>query len=131
MAENLPNEAAAVSPSAQSPPRELRRKRHRWISSLLAMILLGITILYWLRRPNPARSASPPVAISTTNVQKGEIPVSVAALGSVLPIYTAGISPRVDGQLIDVHYTEGQLVKINDLLATIDPGPYEAAEIQA
>ena len=41
------------------------------------------------------------------------------------------ISARVDGQLLSVNYTEGQLVTTNDLLAEIDPGPYQAMEIQA
>ena len=47
------------------------------------------------------------------------------------PIYTAMISPRVDGQIIRVNFTEGQMVTTNDLLAEIDPEPYGAMLTQA
>ena len=62
---------------------------------------------------------------------KGDIDVAVSALGSVQPVYTATMSPRVDGQVIAVNYMEGQMVASNDLLAVIDPGPYQAALTQA
>jgi multidrug efflux system membrane fusion protein len=64
-------------------------------------------------------------------VQEGDINVSVSSLGSVTPVYTATISPRVDGEVIAVNYTEGQMVESNDLLVVIDPKPFEAALTQA
>jgi multidrug efflux system membrane fusion protein len=86
---------------------------------------------FLLRGKKPKPPAPPPVSITVTNVQQGDINIAVSSLGSVQPVYTAAISPRVDGQVITVNYTEGQMVASNDLLAVIDPGPYQAALTQA
>jgi len=131
MAEVSPSEPRPVSPPTQPPQRERRRKSHGWLWAIILLIILVIILVAWLRRHKPKPAPPPPIAISTTNVQVGDIPVTVTALGSVLPVYTVGISPRVDGQLMQVSYTEGQLVKSNDLLALIDPHPFEALVIQA
>jgi membrane fusion protein, multidrug efflux system len=117
-----------------SPPpekREPRKKHHGWIWTLLVLVLVAVLLFLWLGRKKPKTTPPPPIAITTTNVRRGDIDVAVSALGSVLPVYTVGISPRVDGQLVKVSYTEGELVKSNDLLAVIDPEPYEALEMQA
>ncbi len=71
------------------------------------------------------------MAIATTTAEKGDIGVHVNALGLVTPEYTVNIRSRVDGQLVKVHYTEGQLVKKGELLAEIDDAPYRAALLQA
>ncbi len=55
----------------------------------------------------------------------------VNALGLVTPEYTVNVRSRVDGQLVKVHYTEGQLVKKGAALAEIDDAPYRAALLQA
>ena len=52
-------------------------------------------------------------------------------LGTVTPVYTVSITSRVAGQLMQVSYREGQIVHKGDLLAVIDPRPYEAALEQA
>jgi multidrug efflux system membrane fusion protein len=57
--------------------------------------------------------------------------VYISALGTVTPVYTATITSRVAGQLLEVHYREGQIVHRGDLLAVIDPRPYQAAYTQA
>jgi len=57
--------------------------------------------------------------------------VYISALGTVTPVYTATITSRVAGQLMEVHYREGQMVHKGDLLAVIDPRPYQAAYEQA
>jgi multidrug efflux system membrane fusion protein len=57
--------------------------------------------------------------------------VYISALGTVTPVYTATITSRVAGQLLEVHYREGQIVHKGDLLAVIDPRPYQAAYTQA
>lgn len=64
--------------------------------------------------------------VSITNATRGDIDVTVTALGSVTPVYTVSVSPRVDGQIMAVHYVEGQTVKTNELLVEIDPRPYQA-----
>ncbi len=100
-----------------------------WIIALV--IIAGLAALFFLM-PKKAPPRKPPlVSVSTTNEAKGNIDVTQWALGTVTPLYTAMVSPRVDGQLVRVAYTEGQLVTTNDLLAEIDPAPYKAMEEQA
>jgi len=57
--------------------------------------------------------------------------VYISALGTVTPVYTAAITSRVAGELVQIHYREGQMVHKGDLLAVIDPRPYQAAYEQA
>jgi len=71
------------------------------------------------------------VAIDTTKAQKGDINVYIRALGTVIPYYVVSNKTRVDGQIIDVKYKEGQLVHKGDPLVEIDPAPFEAAVVQA
>ncbi len=57
---------------------------------------------------------------------KGNIGVYVTGLGAVTPIYTVTVKAQVTGQLMEVHYKEGDIVHKGDALAEIDPRPYEA-----
>ena len=56
---------------------------------------------------------------------------TISGLGTVTSVYTAAITSRVAGELTEVHYHEGQIVKKGELLAVIDPRPYQAAYMQA
>src|SRR5207247_6350132 len=72
--------------------------------------------------------ASPPtLMIGTATAQEGDIGVYVSALGVVTPVNTVAVRSRVDGQLVKVHYTEGQTVHQGDPLVEIDPAPFQAA----
>jgi multidrug efflux system membrane fusion protein len=114
-----------------TPPEPSETHHTIWI--VLVLVIIGgiIGYLVYTHQKKPVLKAPPPVAISTTNAAKGDIDEIVWGLGTVTPIYTAMISPRVDGNLIKVNYTEGQMVTTNDLLAEIDPGPYQALLTQA
>ena len=68
--------------------------------------------------------------VSTVTSRKGDIGIYVTALGTVTPLYTVAVNSRVDGQIVKVHYEEGQMVKEGDPLLDIDPGPFQAAETQ-
>jgi multidrug efflux system membrane fusion protein len=70
------------------------------------------------------------VPITTTKVQTADMPVYVQALGTVTPIYTDTITSRVQGQIVNIYYKEGQMVHKGDPLIDIDPRPYEAAVTQ-
>jgi multidrug efflux system membrane fusion protein len=56
----------------------------------------------------------------------GNIDVYLDALGTVTPVNTVTVASRVAGELTEVRFTEGQMVKKDDLLAVIDPRPYQA-----
>jgi multidrug efflux system membrane fusion protein len=76
-------------------------------------------------------AAARPVPVSVTQAKKGDLGEYITALGAVTPVYTVTVKSRVDGQLMSIHYREGQLVKKGDLLAEIDPRPYQATLLQA
>jgi multidrug efflux system membrane fusion protein len=118
---------------APPPPNPPARKEHHWGTWILVLlvIVLGVGAFFLLRGKKPKPPSPPPVSITVTNVQQGDMEVSNWRIASVQPVYTATISPRVDGQVISVNFTEGQMVASNDLLAVIDPGPYQAALTQA
>jgi multidrug efflux system membrane fusion protein len=70
-----------------------------------------------------------PVAVATAVTR--DLPVFLTGLGSVTAYYTVSVKSRVDGQLVDVKFREGQFVHQGDLLAIIDPRPYEVQLSQA
>jgi len=69
--------------------------------------------------------AAMPVTIATAT--RDDVPVQVQAIGWAEAYATVTIRPQVEGQLTEIHFTEGQQVKIGDLLFTIDPRPFVAA----
>src|ERR1700722_1922494 len=72
-----------------------------------------------------------PVPVLTTKVEKRDMPIRLDGLGSVTAYYTVTIHSRVDGELMKVPFLEGQEVKKGDLLAQIDPRPFQIAKEQA
>jgi multidrug efflux system membrane fusion protein len=80
-----------------------------------------------------AKQQSTPTAISVgvTTVQKRDVPYYLTGLGSVTAFNTVTVHTRVDGQIMKVHFREGQFVRTGDLLVEIDPRPYQVALAQA
>jgi multidrug efflux system membrane fusion protein len=73
----------------------------------------------------PDADAAMPVAVATA--MREDVPIQVQAIGWAEAYATVTIRPQVEGQLTEIHFTEGQQVKIGDLLFTIDPRPFVAA----
>ena len=79
-------------------------------------------------KPTQSRhsSSGAPIPVGTQVVIKGEVPISVRALGTVTPLATVTVKTQIAGQLQQVAFTEGQMVKKGDFLAQIDARPYQA-----
>jgi membrane fusion protein, multidrug efflux system len=77
------------------------------------------------------RSGPPPVAVKIAPVDRADFPVYLTGLGNVQGFNTVVVRTRVDGQIDKIGFNEGQFVKQGDVLAEIDPRPFQAAYDQA
>src|SRR5258708_3153167 len=82
--------------------------------------------------PSSARANAPQtIPVTVALAQQQDLPIYLTGLGSVAAFYTVNVKSRVDGQLVDVKFKEGEQVRKGDLLAVIDPRPYQAQLDQA
>jgi multidrug efflux system membrane fusion protein len=72
-----------------------------------------------------------PASVAVATVKKGDLDIYIDALGTAIPLNTVLVRSRVDGELMRVHFREGQDVKAGDLLAEIDPRPFAVQLAQA
>ena len=104
---------------------------------LLAAILLSAVLIarHFSHKPQAAAGGAGvgsggqggPVPVSVGTASYGDIQLRVPALGTVTPLATVTVRTQISGILQKIAFTEGQLVHQGDLLALIDPRPYEAA----
>jgi membrane fusion protein, multidrug efflux system len=108
-------------------------KQHWIIASLigLAVLLCLWLIISAFLRPKKKAAPPPPIPVAESQIKTGSIDVYLDELGTVTPVYTVTVASRVVGELTEVRYKEGQLVKKNELLAVVDPRPYEAVLLQS
>src|SRR2546427_1681916 len=84
------------------------------------------------RASGTQRAAAPPaVPILAAEAVRKDVPLDVGVIGTVQALTTVGVKAQVAGQVVKVHFTEGQDVKAGQLLFTIDPRPFEATVAQA
>jgi multidrug efflux system membrane fusion protein len=102
-----------------------------WSLLLLVLVLVIVLILHLVLAPKAPPHIAPGITITSVTAKNGNIGVYLDAIGTVTPVYTSSITSQVTGQIITVHYTEGQLVKKGDPLIDIDPRPYRATLLQA
>ncbi len=145
------------NPPAPAPAPTVVRRR-RWVGGIVAVLATAALIggaWYLANRPaadavappaaggpagagrpvGPPSAGGPPgptlVTVGMAVATRADIPVYLDALGTVTPVTTITLRAQVSGVMTDVLFTEGQLVKKGDVLARIDPRPYEQALMQA
>ena len=102
----------------------------------IALAIIAVILLYWwfsgrgdtADNKNNRRLGADgrPLPVQAAVVKRGDIDVTVEALGTVTALNTSVVKARVAGQLTRIAFKEGQLVKAGDLLAEIDPRPFQA-----
>jgi multidrug efflux system membrane fusion protein len=129
------------------PPRKpdgAQRKRSKGWIWLLVLIVAAAAAYYYWPKGSPAQAGTAPSGgsgagkkggglppVVAVKAQKGSIGVYDDGTGNVIPIYTVLIKSRVDGQLMEVHYKEGDIVQKDQPLVDLDPRPYQVALEQA
>jgi membrane fusion protein, multidrug efflux system len=113
-------------------------RRRSWRGALTvgtALLVIGGIAVFLARQPNAQQaqpSASPAaVPVSVTKADRQDVPVWLSGIGTVQALNTVTVRARVDGTLMQVPVTEGQIVKQGTVLAVIDPRPYQAVLDQA
>ena len=118
-------DTAAPSRTASRRPKS---NKH-WVA--VTLIVVVVLLILWLifsgvLKPKKKAGPPPPIPVAEGQVKTGSIDVYLDELGTVTPVYTVTVASRVAGELTEVRYKEGQLVKKNELLAVVDPRPYVA-----
>jgi multidrug efflux system membrane fusion protein len=131
-----PDERSALTSAAPS-----RTRRWIWIVVIvLVVIAAAAAAWFWFGRGaddsakagrGKGDASGRPVPVVASAARKGNINVYIDALGTVTPRNMVVVHTRVDGQLMTVAFQEGQDVKAGDLLAQIDPRPFEVMLAQA
>ncbi|MGA3177551.1 MAG: efflux RND transporter periplasmic adaptor subunit [Candidatus Acidiferrum sp.] len=135
MTEQQANSTDSRKPGHYATENSSTHKSRWWIWLIFAVILV-VVVVWWMRRgasPEAKTAGDPasrPVLVSTASAHQGDIGIYLNALGTVIPVYTVTVTSRVQGEITQVYYHEGQMVEKGDPLIEIDPRPYQASLTQ-
>lgn len=127
--------ASGPATDAATPPR----RRSRWLGTVVAVgtvALIAGAAWYLVQRSQAPGGGGFPggrlmVTVGEATARESRLPVTIEALGTVTPLATVTLRPQVSGVMTEVLFTEGQRVKKGQVLARIDPRPFEQALLQA
>ena len=145
MNDSSPRKDVDQSPGASPPPASVGSEKPETsplkMATVVGLCLLVVAGAVWLswhhtsaankKGPGARSMELPPVAIVAGVVTQKDMPVYLEGLGSVQAFNTVTVRARVDGQVTKIAFIEGQDVRAGDLLAQIDPDPFNAALKQA
>lgn len=148
----MDNQPKPTPPSKDPAPTAARRPRRTLAIGTLAVVIVGGLLWWhpWRRTPadatgaagpasgamaggghrgrgGPAAMANVPQPVSVATATQGEMPIVLSALGTVTPLANVTVKSQLSGYLQSVAFQEGQIVKKGDLLAQIDPRPYQVS----
>lgn len=110
-------------------------KRYAIFAGLAVVLVAGALVAYFSgdsrAREKPAAKGPAPAAVAVAAALQQSIPVRLQAIGNVEAYASVAVKSRVDGQILEVQFREGQEVKKGEILFKIDPRPFEAAQRQA
>jgi membrane fusion protein, multidrug efflux system len=130
---------SSEEPGQNKMQKIFRFVRKHWVIIIAAIIIVGIVVgLYIMpisakrKAEQQAKDASQrPQPVTAVATKKADLDVYLRALGTVIPTNTVIVKSQVGGQLLSLHFKEGQMVEKGDLLAEIDPRPFQVQLMQA
>ncbi|WP_423370558.1 MdtA/MuxA family multidrug efflux RND transporter periplasmic adaptor subunit [Burkholderia sp. LMG 32019] len=149
----MDNEQKPTPPSKDPASPAARRPRRTLMAGALAVVVIGGLLWWhpWNRTPaagstatgagasaasgagghrgrgGPAAMANVPQPVQVATATQGEMPIVLSALGTVTPLANVTVKTQLSGYLQSVSFQEGQIVKKGDVLAQIDPRPYQVS----
>src|SRR5579859_5186001 len=133
---NQPIKNLQEAPSLGSTQTAKPRSARRFVLTSIVILLVVAGIVWWTKQATPPPDGgrgrnSAPMSIVPEAVGKGDIGININALGTVTSLATVTVRTQISGYLQKIDFTEGNEVKKGDLIAEIDPRPYEATLAQA
>jgi multidrug efflux system membrane fusion protein len=106
----------------------MQRKSLAAVGVVLAIAAAGAAFVIYKARTEaaPAPVATPAVPVVAGTVASHDVPIYLRGVGTVIAYNTVIVRSQIQGQITKIAFTEGRSVKAGDLLAQIDPGPYQA-----
>jgi multidrug efflux pump subunit AcrA (membrane-fusion protein) len=106
------------------------QRKHFVLIGVAVLIIAGSALAFrhlWpARDAEAADSPSPPAPIVAGTVAQHDVPIYLSGVGTVIAYNTVVVRAQIQGQITSINFTEGQQVHAGDLLAQIDPRPYQA-----
>jgi membrane fusion protein, multidrug efflux system len=126
---------SAPHPSGPLHDEDAKPRHHYGIWIVLILLVAAGLVFYRLRSSSEAASkkdsGNQTISVGVVSVQQRDVPYYLTGLGTVTAFNTVTLHTRVDGQIMQVFFKEGQFVHAGDLLIQIDPRPYQVALDQA